>query len=293
MRSNNLHYQESGNYNTLGLIGAFVVILFIAAGLGYFYSLFIYFIPIIYFNVLITVALGIAIGLISRLLFRLTHNRNKMSRYALTILFGLLVYYFHWVAYILLAYQEGYVSFGEYIPKLNLILSPSWFFGVISEINTIGLWAMFGGFVVNGIVLTIVWIIEAAIIFGASILLVSKSNLEPYSELNKKWYPKFTLNTDFESIPSVNSFLPKLEKSPVEAIKSLEKSAILRIGKVHVYYIKGEMHQYLTLENIYLDDKGKKETELIIENFRIDEITARQMLDEFNHKRNRYRFYYF
>jgi hypothetical protein len=197
------------------------------------------------------------------------------------------------VAYILLAYEESYVSFGEYVPKLNLILSPSLFFGIISEINSIGLWTLIGGIVINGTVLTIVWLIEATIIFGASLLLISRSNIDPYAERNNRWYPKFTLDTDFESIPAISSYLPKLEKSPIEAIKSLGKSSILRIGKVHVYYIEGEEDQYLTLENIYLDDRGKKETELILENFRIDDVTAKDLLDEFKHKRDRYRFYYF
>lgn len=288
MKSNDLYYQESGNFSTLGIVISFVAILGAAVGLAYIYTLLIYYIPIIYFNVIITFGFGLSIGLIGKVLFRLTHNRSRMSQYVLVIIFGLFAYYFHWVAYLLFAYQDSYISFGEYFSQLNMIFSPTPFFSFIGDINTYGLWSLFGGIAVNGIVLTIVWIIEAAMIIVPSIILVHKRNIYPYSELSKKWYPKFTLDRDFEMTPGLSSFLPKLEKDPKVAIADLGKSEIISYSKIHIYFLPEEMTQYLSFENNYVDDKGKKDQEVIIENFKISQDAARQILDEFKHKRDRF-----
>src|SRR5690606_19760549 len=93
-------YQESGNFNLMCLIVATVIIIPFTWILGYIYSIAIIIIPIVYLKNLCTIGLGIAIGMLCRILVRLTHSRPKKTYYVLAVIAGLFANYFQWTVLI-------------------------------------------------------------------------------------------------------------------------------------------------------------------------------------------------
>jgi len=198
MNDSNLFYQESGQINILGLTLSFLICIPIALILGYAYSVVIMFIPLIYFNFLITVGLGLALGLIVRLIVRLTKNRNKKSKLILAFTLGLLTYYFQWTVFMLHAYDGEIPGFTYYLANLHWLINPMNLIDFIVKVNGVGFWSIIGA-PVTGLALSLVWIIEAFFIISGPIVAIFKTKVYPYSELQNKWYPKYTLLKDFDS----------------------------------------------------------------------------------------------
>jgi hypothetical protein len=95
------YYQPSGNFNSQGFILAFFIGLAFSVIIAYTYTLISTFSPIIYLNVLLTIFFGAAIGAFVNTLSWLTHLRNELSRYLLTVLTALLSIYLSWVVFVL------------------------------------------------------------------------------------------------------------------------------------------------------------------------------------------------
>jgi hypothetical protein len=283
-----LYYQESGKADPIRLALSYVALGILGLTLGVIYVYCETILPIIYLNIVVTAGFSVALGLISLISFRLSHNRNKRSQLIQCIVFVLIAYYSHWTAYLFYAGHGHPPDFGEYIEGLSYIFHPGEFFYYIGQVNYYGLWSVFG-IEFKGIMLAIVWILEAAIIIGGPIAVTIRKKAYPYSEAVLKWYPKFTLSRDFESVVATESFLNELSKDPIEAIQKLDKGTAIRYCKIQVFYLKDEDNQYLTFERVTIEGQGKgsKDTDIVINNFRIDRITAERLLDTIPHKRER------
>ncbi|MEL7426729.1 MAG: hypothetical protein AAFN81_27300, partial [Bacteroidota bacterium] len=181
MDHQHLLYQESGKFNPTGLLLSILAFVLLSIVLGYVYVLIMMFIPLIYFNVLITIGLGILLGYLVRVSTKLSHNRNAKSRMILAAVLGLLVTYFMWVAYLLyIANGAVMPSISEYLSALPWIVTdPGSFFDLMSVINMMGAWSIFG-LTFSGILLALVWLAEVLIIIGAPVLSVFGSDPYPY-----------------------------------------------------------------------------------------------------------------
>ena len=281
-------YQESKNVDVLKLTTAYGIITLLALVLGYGYSVLISVIPLIYANFVLTFGFGLLLGLTNKVLVRLSHNRNRKSQIFLAVYSGLVANYFQWTAYVLYNFNGGYLPFTEYLSNLHWVVSPADLFRVITDINRVGLWS-FMGMVFTGWSLTLIWILEAFIIGGIPVVLLLKSNVFPYSELLNKWYPKYTIANDFESLSMIRKFTGELSNDPINAIESLEKGNGLRHCKLHVYFLEHEEVQYLTFENIFYEGqgKGKKTATEMVSNFKIETAIAKELLKKYRYKRER------
>lgn len=280
-------YQESDKTNIAGNVVSWTVIFLITLLVGYFYSIAISIVLVIYFNFVITVAFGLLLWVIIRILVRFTHNRNKRNQMILIIGAAIFANYFQWTSYVL--YMSSYTvpSFSEYLAGIGWIFSPGNFFETVSIITEIGPWSVFG-VPFKGVMLVGVWIIEAGIISIMPIILVSRSQPYPYSEIFSKWYPKFTLDTDFESLGGV-TLIPKLTQNPLAALQSLGKGSAYRSTKIHIYYLREEEKQYLTAEVVAIESQtGVKSGNKVINNFQISRHDAELILENFRHKRTRF-----
>lgn len=282
-----LIYQESGKTNPIRQTFSYLISIIVAVILGYAYSVVIIFLPLIYLNILVGIGLGLALGFISQVLFRLNHNRSKRSRIIQAVVIGLLVNYFQWTAYILWAFEGAIPGVDLYLSNLHWILVPESFFGAITEINRLGAWEVFG-IQFKGFGLTIIWILEFLIIMAGPIVAVVKSPAIPYSELQQKWYPKFTLTLDFESFSAVNQLIIDLRSNPLNTIEALGKGSGNRFVKIHVFYLKGENKHYLTFEKFHIevkrDGKTKTNNSIILNNFAINGADAKEILDKFDYE---------
>lgn len=118
---------------------------------------------------------------------------------------------------------------------------------------------------------------------------IYKTKAYPFSELLNKWYPKYTLLKDFESVSAIGNMTRNLETDPLKSIQELKYGSAYRHTKIHLFYLKDDPNQYLTFENVYVDNRGqgKKNRTIIINNFKIDKESAQKIFENFEHKRER------
>lgn len=288
MGSNNSFYKESGNISALGLALSFLICSLLSLFLGYVYTAITILIPIIYFNFLITLGFGGILGIACKLIIRISHNRNRTSQFVQAIIIGILANYFQWITYIVYAYNGEFPALTKYLSYLSLLNDQGSLFQAIIEINRIGMWSIFG-LTFNGFALTIVWIFEALIIMAVPVISIYYFKSYPYSETLSKWYPKYTLFKDFESVAAVNMLLNGLQENPLKTIHEMGNGSGVRHTKIHLFYLKDENKQYLSFEKIYIEGqgKGKVNSTIVINNLAIDTQMANRILAEFEHKRER------
>lgn len=275
--------------NVLGLLFSYACCSVAALFLGYAYSVITTLIPLVYINFLITIGFGLALAFVVRIAVRLSHNRNKKSHYILAFVISLMAVVFQWATYILYAVNGEIPSISDYLSNVYWIVLPQVFFPTIIEINEIGMWSILG-VTLNGVALSFIWVLEAIVIMALPIIAVYKTKVYPYSELNAKWYPKYTLNQDFESVGGVSSFLNYLTVDPTSAIEDLGRGMGYRYSKVHVFYHINENKQYLSLEKVFIEKRGagKRTSEIVINNLEIDRNTAQEILEKFPNKKERF-----
>ncbi len=288
MNNASLFYQPSGKMSSNGTIFTILLNFLLAFFAGYLYSIIIYYNPVVYVNFLLTIGFGLTIGMLNRLMVRVGHNRNKKNQLIMAAVGGFMALYIHWAAYMLIVDQQSVPSLGNYLIGVWYFINPVNFFHAIGIMNKFGLWAIFG-ITFKGFILAIVWLFEAFIILFLSVSAVYKANILPYSEKFGIWYPKFTLFNDFQSISAAKAVTEELAKNPYEFIGNLAKGWGNRHSKIHIYYLKDELQHYLSIENVFLEGQGRGKTNktIMISNFRIDNDTAKKILENYKHKKEK------
>jgi len=196
-------YQPSGKFSPLAIVYFIIACLTVFPLLGLIYAYAIWYIPIPYINILLTAGFGFAIGyIINRFVVKLGKVRNTKLAFFLGILGSLIALYFHWAIWVDLVINAG-ESYGtedigvvasniNIFQTIALAFSPGALFQLIAEINKFGTWGLSGG-AVNGIMLTIIWLIEAAIVVIMTITRASENASKPFCEENQKWFEEKTL----------------------------------------------------------------------------------------------------
>jgi hypothetical protein len=289
-----MYYQESKKINLNGFVAAYIITLISAVFLGFIYStiLLINILPVV--NIFIAIGLGLTLGILNRFINRITHNRNKKSQLIQASIIAILVILFRWINHIVFYSENGLISFSYYITNSTLIFKPIIFVNQVRIIIKTGFEfyifpAVLGEMTMNGFILSLIYIFEIIIVSILSIGAVFWTKIYPYSENLRKWYPKYTLTQDFESISTVNQLLVDMKGDALSAIQGLGKGIANRHSKIHLFFEKNEEKQYLTVEKIFIESngKGKKRSKIIINNLIIDTKTATSIMDNFRHKRER------
>lgn len=224
---------------------------------SYFYGLFIAISPVVYINYFITIIFGMFIGVGMKMLFKLFLVTNKKTAIISAVCCGLLGVYFSWVAYILF-FTPDIVSMDAYYKDFLLVFRPVTVFQIIADMNITGMWEIFG-VPFNGWILALIWIVEALIIISVPVLFVKKQPIAPFSARTNKWYRKFVLNKDFESIALKEVFRNDLKANCIPAIEGLGKGMATHFARVSIYHLEDEFEQYITVENVRKDRTGKSE----------------------------------
>lgn len=279
------YYQESGKVNTTGVLIVLLGAIFITLVLGYVYELILVFVPFPYLNLFAAGLTGLILGMLIRILLRFTHNRNKKVRLLLAVGAGVMLCYFQWVIYLQFLLNNSFPSPMDLMREGFLNFFHAETLDLIAVLYEQGSWSIFG-VQFKGLVLAITWIIEVGIFLYMPFNAVNRAPVQPYSEILGKWYPKFTLTQDFDSI-AVQIFLKAFEQNPLEAIKELKLGTAFRHTHFHVYYAPEEERQYLSAEKVWNGGGGSKESErtMVIANVEISRSVAQAILNSFEHKR--------
>lgn len=100
-----------------------------------------------------------------------------------------------------------------------------------------------------------------------------------------KWYSKLTLITNFTFTSTNPQFVYSLHLDTTTTLKALGIGNPNRYIQVYLFYHPKEEVQYLTLEKIFLDSKGKKSTEALVENLMISTKNAETLLNTFKYEK--------
>lgn len=289
MMNQSKYYQESGEVNPLNIVFGTILLLVLTLILGYVYALLVYYIPFIYVNLIITIGLGIGLAMSNRIVWRFIKNRSSKGRLILAVVSVLFVTYFQWTAFLDSLVFGRFPMPLEYLELATWIFRPAEFFGLIGQVYENGTWGIgFMGGTISGFVLGVVWFVEIGLTALPTVSAMLDYQSPPFSENLQKWYPKFTLNRDFESMASKNMVEEKLDTGVLEMLKDLGEGPAMKHSKMHVYYLEGEANQYLSIDRIFVEggDDPKTNVTPLLQNYRIDPTTAKAILAEFRHKKD-------
>ncbi|KJD33542.1 hypothetical protein PK35_06770 [Tamlana nanhaiensis] len=255
------YYNESGKTSNLS-ISLFVLSgLLLITVLGYLYASLILFIPILYFNFLITIGYAFAVSFVTRILSIAFKIRNRKKTISINIVFALFAVYIQWVSYIfLISFENNYfiqiINNFDYF--LLLLIRPDLVVLDIIEISKVGLWSIgSSGVYLRGLVLWLVWLVEASIIIFVAWNNFRQFEIIPFSEKDNKWFKKRVFDFDFEYIPLKKQFIDDFEKNPSEAISQLKRGNGLRHSKITLYQSETETKSIISIDNIIITQRGK------------------------------------
>jgi len=274
------YYAPSGKIDPVRSVISYAIGIAIAIVLGYAYSILTAIIPIIYANIILCFAVGGVLAFLNRFLFRLSNNRSIRSQIIHAIVLALVVNYVQWTTYVIYIFSAEVPSLTMVIKNLTWIFQGTDFFGAISEINTYGSWSLFGG-VVKGFLLTGVWLVEFLIIMVIPLISAFNGKVYPFSETQNKWYKKYTLRRDFQSIASIENLQNGFAADPTKTIEDLGLGNANRYTKIHIFHLPNESNQYISFEKTHIDHKGNKIKDIVINNLKIDEQTAKTIMANF------------
>lgn len=170
-------------YRHSGKIGAQSIPLIIfgpliaAFPLGYVYAYLIHWIPFIYLNFFITVGYGFLFGLIAGFLLRMGRVRNNWLAALGGLYAGGVGLYFNWNGHIHATFE-----------KAPAFAWPHQVLGAMAYLYEHGSWTLRGGYNVTGVMLAIVWLVEALMIVGLSIVVAyAMIGDTPFCERSGAW----------------------------------------------------------------------------------------------------------
>lgn len=254
--------------------------------LGYVYGLITSVMPFVYLNFICTVFLGTALGYVAIFSGYITKQTHRASEYLVTALGGIITWYFSWIAYVLSVFKDQFTSLTDaYFSDFTLVFRPLDLFTIMSDINTHGLWEI-NDVPLNGFTLTFIWIVEALLIIGIPITLLSKQHERPFSFAHNKWYREFILDKDFASVYGRTDVRQGLKENPVHMLENIGFGKANLYTQVSIYYLEEESVQYLSLFDVRIDRNDKTEKNEIIHMLEISTQDAKEIIDTWRAKKS-------
>ena len=256
------YYSPSGKFDPKAILYFILISVIAMPLLGLAYSYAIWYIPIIYLNFLIAGAVGFAIAwLISKFVIKLGKVRNKALAVIFALLASIIALYSSWVVWadLVINMGESYGTSRIGITASNvdvnqlyiLATNPATLFELIANINEYGTWGI-KSTTVSGTILTIVWIIEALLIIGVTLLLTNGSRV-PFCELSNKWFESKNL-PPFNVVENRGELIKAIESGDPTAFDTL--ALVTKADQDHsvfTLFSSSNNENYLTVNNM----KGK------------------------------------
>lgn len=279
-----VYYKPSGKFSIsffpyfILLQAVFIPILSIV------YIYLIYYIPIIYFNFLITLGCGMAAGLVMTAIITFGKVRNSKLALFSGIIAVFIMKYVQWCIYIPIVLTNAYGMYDLTLPErfgmsLDLLLNPSVVFDYVSIINQVGVWSI-SNITFKGVFLTIVWLLEFLLMAGSACSVALYRPKYPFCEEDGTWYIKMP--------DKIRASLPEKLGSFKNAMESGDFNELMRLSKEYkpdssqymsliFYKPKNEKHYYLKIERVTVtEEKGKEKRheETLVEYISIDNQSA-------------------
>ncbi|MCW5906863.1 MAG: hypothetical protein KIS94_03310 [Chitinophagales bacterium] len=247
-----------------------------------------WFIPIIYLNLLITVGFGFGLYLALAYLVKLGKIRNQGIAAGVALFAALVGMYSQWALFIsLMERVDGNVL---YFVKTSFSLDnymavftdPLRLFSEAKILNDIGTFSIKSA-TVSGIVLWMVWIIEAAMIIGIPVYFTYIHAGNPFSEKNNTWMDESTFDVKLKYIEDTAAFKSAVESGDYAVINNLVgNEAQDRFSSITGYRSEGDENMFLTFTNHLITTNKKGEAEekkdTVVQYLRTDEGLLKQLV---------------
>lgn len=276
MNNTEKYYKHSGK---IGLAGPIYMLILGALGasiLGAIYGYAIYYIPIIYLNIFLTLGLGGIVGYIVGFSAKLGKVRNTSIVLFFGFLLGLFAEYVGWVSWIYASSEQS-----------MLLLMPSSILNTIQMLSVDGVWSIFSS-TPTGMALYAIWAIEALVIIGTSILVASMFiSATPFCENCNRWIEEEDALLPLEAVSNPDDLKLKLEQGDYSALNALkskgeEENVYTQINLLHCSSC--EQNHFLSVKSVAVsldsDNKEEKEESYIVENLIISSDTYRELKEQ-------------
>ncbi len=208
------HYRHSGKTPPSGLLAIALVTGLAAPILALIYSALTICIPLVYVNFFLTVGFGAGLGAAVGWAAKAGHIRNTPLTLIAVVGAALVAYYLHWVFWFGVHAMRADGSFGDALP----LLFPPALFETIGFVNEEGTWGFKSVDSVSGWPLTIVWILEALIFFGAAIVGSFATAASVYCESCGTWCAEHVGVRRFSADASSSALAARLDQGDLNAL---------------------------------------------------------------------------
>jgi len=244
--------------------------------------------PIIYLGIVATIGFGLVFGIGYRILSKIAKVRDrKFITYSAAALI-LLGMYFSWSAYLGYLLVEFDHIFSLYLNSFGGLINIGVYSEIIMSLLEEGAWEVFD-IPVSGVILGIIWLAELAIVVYVAFKILRAYKPGPFDERFNKWYTKYGLLDEFQSLGMKKGFAEIEGANVSEKIKNLDKGRSTRFGRISIFYMEHAQQGYLLYENMGRDSKGKKiEAITIIDYLSISTAEAKKIIDNHHGKKEFY-----
>ena len=175
-------YSHSGAVSPTGAIGALVASLAAAVLCGFLYAYAFAYIPHIVLNVAVTVIFGLALGFIVAQAAERGKIRNNLVVGCLAVLTALFALYVYWGAYF-----WAFVGFNN-IRQVGLYaFTPGGLYQFGAHLFAKGSWSFSEGNPVRGTFLASLWVLEAVVVTGLTVIVSQWNAQRPFCETCQSW----------------------------------------------------------------------------------------------------------
>ena len=186
-------YRPSGKVVPAFFVYLLVLLLIGIPVLSVAYIYLIFYIPLIYVNILVTLVCGGALGLLVGHAAKLGKARNPFLVMLFAFLAMILLKYVQWAIYVPLVFTNAYeifdwTFFERLTESAHLVFEPRALWFGMDFINEFGVWSIGDGDVVNGTMLWVVWAGEFLIMAACAIAVAAIRPKTPFSEEHGAWY---------------------------------------------------------------------------------------------------------
>ena len=269
------YYKHSGAVPVNGLV---LMALYGAAGavlVAAIYGYADYYIPLVYFNMLLAVGFGSVVGWCVGLGGKRGQVRNSWAMAAFGFLAGCLAEYAQWVAWVFASSKQEIVAF-----------TPAQLWTVIQYVDENGAWSVFGS-TPTGWELYIYWGLEALVIVGMSVVVAGfYLSTAAYCEHCKRWADEKQSVLPLDAVGDPKGLQSRLEQGDLAGLKALKKlpgdAAVFTV--LNLNKCRGcAQSNFLSLDavTITVDKKGKKNrhTRKLLENLVLNSEQYRALKD--------------
>lgn len=276
-------YTPSNQTSQGGQIIFYSIVAFVIPFFGYVYELLTFYLPLAYFNILITFGAGILLSVVSIYTMRLCKNRNKKNLIIGTSLATLMFFLSSWITYLIIGVNGPFAYF-EMAPQISEISVDYGIMNVFHYIFNMGLHTVFG-FPIAGWGLILTWILEASILFIVPIGIAYKHVLYPFSERQQRYYKKEQIINHFARVASENVLIENMNNSVLDTINKMANGSNAKgYSKIMLHTLPNESEHYLSISNIFYDSKNRKSKDLILRYYRINTNTLEEIKKKFRTK---------